>query len=234
MILETIYYLDNLPILLKRKKIKNLNLSVRANREIILSVPYRCSLAYIHQWLDDRRQWIDRTLKKLEHQPQPIPLIAGATHYVWGKPHTLMFADNTHQIMNTVYPLLYLKVSHQTDVAKQQAALDAYYAHILKTAIPDLVQLHSQRMHTPQPIITIKKMKTRWGSCTPAKHAIRLNSELAKYPPQCVEYVLVHELAHFYQTGHGAAFVALMNQFLPDWRERDRLLKNKIFTHSLL
>ena len=63
----------------------------------------------------------------------------------------------------------------------------------------------------------VRRMKTRWGSCNTTAHTIRLNTELAKKPRVCLEYVLVHELVHLLEPTHNALFVALMDQFMPKW-----------------
>lgn len=67
---------------------------------------------------------------------------------------------------------------------------------------------------------TIREMKTRWGSCTVGTGRIRLNTRLAVYPDECLEYVIVHELCHLLEPSHNQRFKALMSQFLPDWKER--------------
>ena len=72
--------------------------------------------------------------------------------------------------------------------------------------------------------ISLRKMKTRWGSCTPATASIRLNTDLAWLDPDLLEYVLVHELTHLYEHGHGPSFRARMDRYMPDWTERRRRL----------
>jgi hypothetical protein len=67
-------------------------------------------------------------------------------------------------------------------------------------------------------------MKTRWGSCNPSAHTIRLNTELAKKPRECLEYVVVHEMVHLLEPTHNARFVAILDQVMPKWRHyRDTL-----------
>jgi hypothetical protein len=67
-------------------------------------------------------------------------------------------------------------------------------------------------------------MKTRWGSCTPATLHVLINLELAKKPPECLEYIVVHELTHLLEPTHNRRFVALMTQFMPKWQfYRDEL-----------
>lgn len=64
----------------------------------------------------------------------------------------------------------------------------------------------------------IKRMKTKWGTCSIEAKRVWLNLELVKKPPQCLEYVIVHELAHFFERNHSDRFVALLDQKLPQWR----------------
>ena len=64
----------------------------------------------------------------------------------------------------------------------------------------------------------VQRMKTRWGSCNQVTGTIRLNTELAKKPPECLEYLVVHELAHLLEPTHNAHFVALMDSFMPRWQ----------------
>jgi predicted metal-dependent hydrolase len=61
-------------------------------------------------------------------------------------------------------------------------------------------------------------MKTKWGSCNPRRASIRLNTDLAKKPRECLEYILVHEMAHLLEPSHNARFVALLDRYLPNWK----------------
>ena len=65
--------------------------------------------------------------------------------------------------------------------------------------------------------IFVQRMKTKWGSCSPAAGSIRLNTELAKKPPECLEYIVVHEMAHLLEPTHNTRFLTLMDRFMPKW-----------------
>lgn len=75
-------------------------------------------------------------------------------------------------------------------------------------------------------------MKTRWGSCNPATRSIRLNTELAKKPPECLEYIVVHEMAHLIEPTHNARFTALMEMLMPTWPHLRRLLNQLPVRHE--
>lgn len=73
--------------------------------------------------------------------------------------------------------------------------------------------------------LSYRNMTSRWGSCQPSTGRVCINVRLAAWPPRCLEYVVVHELCHFLEPGHGPRFRALMDRFMPDWRERKDLLR---------
>ena len=90
-----------------------------------------------------------------------------------------------------------------------------------------LLALWQQRMdegHAPVSWMPFN-VKTRWGTCKPAERFIRLNVRLASYPQECLEYVVVHELCHLKEPSHNARFHALMNHYLPDYKQRRQLLR---------
>mgnify|MGYP001318615938 CR=1 FL=1 len=72
--------------------------------------------------------------------------------------------------------------------------------------------------------IAYRNMTSRWGSCQPSTGRICINIRLALYPPQCLELIVVHELCHLLESGHGPKFKQLMDLFLPDWRDRQAIL----------
>ena len=68
-----------------------------------------------------------------------------------------------------------------------------------------------------EPELEIRRMKNRWGSCTPTGK-IMLNPEIIKAPTKCIEYVIVHELCHLVHPDHSRSFYLLLESVLPDWQ----------------
>jgi len=75
-------------------------------------------------------------------------------------------------------------------------------------------------------------MKTKWGSCNPGVGAIRLNTELAKKPKQCLDYIVLHEMVHLLEPTHGPKFVNQMDRFMPNWRTTRDLLNSLPARHE--
>ena len=106
----------------------------------------------------------------------------------------------------------------------QPGRSEAEAKRILKERLPTLLDRWVPVVGRRPERISLRKMKTRWGSCTPATASIRLNTDLAWLDPDLLEYVLVHELTHLYEHGHGPGFRARMDRYMPDWTERRRRL----------
>lgn len=101
----------------------------------------------------------------------------------------------------------------------------AAWRAVVEAAAPALVAKWESVMGVRSGEIAYRSMTSRWGSCNPKTGRICLNVQLAKFPPECLEYVVVHELCHLLERGHGPRFKALMDSFLPDWRERRAKLR---------
>ena len=112
-----------------------------------------------------------------------------------------------------------LYIRPKTDTAKRKEILDQWYRTKLKEMIPILITKWEKVMAVEVKDFGIKKMKTKWGTCTIEAQRIWLNLELAKKPTNYLEYIIIHEMTHLLERNHNSRFVALMNQFMPNWRE---------------
>ena len=95
---------------------------------------------------------------------------------------------------------------------------------LLKAAVEKLIQKYEQLMRVQVSGVTIRQMKTRWGSCNVRTGSINLNTLLACWPQECLEYIVVHELAHLHEANHSPRFHAIVERYLPEWRERKKML----------
>ena len=111
-----------------------------------------------------------------------------------------------------------------SDIGRKASILDEWYRDQIKATLPTLLAKWEPLMGLKVERFFVQRMKTRWGSCTPNTGSIRLNTDLAKKPRECLEYILVHEMVHVVQPSHNARFLALMQQYMPTWRfYRDQL-----------
>jgi hypothetical protein len=101
---------------------------------------------------------------------------------------------------------------------------DAWRA-VVEACVPALVEAWEPILGVKAGKLVYRNMTSRWGSCQPATGRICINTRLALYPPECLEYVVVHELCHLIERGHGKKFYALMDAVMPDWQKRRALLR---------
>ena len=120
-----------------------------------------------------------------------------------------------------------LLVSPNTTKENRALVLNNWYRQQLKKIIPDLLEKWQPIVGKEVKSWGVKKMKTKWGSCNIAERRIWINLELAKKSPECLEYILVHELVHLYERQHNDNFRYLMDKFLPQWLQSRDTLKSE-------
>ncbi|MBX3671245.1 MAG: DUF45 domain-containing protein [Rhodocyclaceae bacterium] len=108
-----------------------------------------------------------------------------------------------------------LQLRPAASIEKKQEVLDAGYREQLKAAVPALVAKWEKALGVQVGKVFVQKMKTKWRSCNPVAENIRLNTDLAKKPPACLEYIVAHELAHLLERHHNERFIALMDVHMP-------------------
>jgi predicted metal-dependent hydrolase len=205
-----------------RKSIKNVHLSVYPpDGRVRISAPLHMALETIRVFAISKLAWIKSQQRKMRAQERETPreYLDRESHYVWGKRYLLKLLEkDAAPGIELKHSKLVLQVRPGTDEARRQEILDAWYREQIKAAMPELLEKWEPLMGVKAGQVFVQKMKTKWGSCSPASGNIRLNTDLAKKPPECLEYIVVHELAHLIEPTHNARFVALMDLFLPQWK----------------
>ena len=152
--------------------------------------------------------------------------VSGECHYLWGRAYRLQVIEHSgaHQVRQGKDNYLQLWVRPNTTAGNKAKVLQTFYRQKLEEEVPKLLEKWLPRMGVQIHDWRIKQMRTKWGSCNIEARRLWLNLELAKKTHACLEYVLVHELVHLLERKHTERFMGLMDQFLPDWRERRQLL----------
>lgn len=210
------------------KDIKNIHLSVYPPTGTVrISAPLRMDLDTIRVFALSRLEWIRKQQKKLQEQERETPreYLDRESHYLWGKRYLLKVVEkDSAPSVNLKHSEMALQVRPGADAEKRGNVLNEWYRSQLKEAISPLVSKWEKKLGVTTVRIIVQKMKTKWGGCNPESGIIRLNLELAKKPPECLEYIVAHELAHLIEPTHNNRFIGLMDQYLPKWRfHRDEL-----------
>jgi len=210
------------------KKIKNVHLSVYppAGR-VRISAPKRMSLDTIRAFAISKLDWIKQQQTKLRAQERETPreYLDRESHFLWGKRYLLEVVEADAPPSIELRPRrMLLRIRPQTDELKKQALVERWYRDQIKEAVPPILTIWQPLLGVKVERFFVQRMKTKWGSCNPASRTIRLNTELAKKPEECLEYIVVHELVHLLEPTHNARFLALMDRFMPHWQHHRQVL----------
>lgn len=218
-----------------RKKIKNVHLSVYPpDGRVRLAAPRHIEEEHLRLFALNKLVWIKTQQQKFrdqEREPERA-YIPREDHYVWGKRYLLELEHKAGKPeVRYGFRRLVLTVPEGTDTAARSKIMAAWYRDQIRAKLPKLLATWVPRMGVPEPRIMIQRMKTRWGSCKQNTGIIRLNTDLARKPPECLEYILVHELAHLLEHTHNARFVGIMDYHLPNWRIHRQTLNTAPLAH---
>jgi hypothetical protein len=220
--------LGNVAVDVVFKDIKNVHLSVYPpTGRVRISAPSRMSLDRVRVFAISKLAWIKQQQEKIRDQERETPreYLDRESHFVWGARYLLKVVEEDGAPRVELKPgKMLLRVRRGTHRATKEAAVAQWYRDQIKLLMPELIAKWGAILGLQPKWIYVQQMKTKWGSCNPAARTIRLNTELAKKPKDCLEYIVVHELVHLLEPTHNARFVGVMDRVMPTWRQhRDRL-----------
>ncbi|MCK0507422.1 M48 family metallopeptidase [Aromatoleum anaerobium] len=228
--------LGDMQIEVIRKDIKNLHLSVLPPQgKVRIAAPRQMNPDTIRVFVISKLAWIRSQQRKMQAQEREAPreYLDRESHYVWGRRYLLKRVEkDAAPAIELEHAKLVMQVRPGTDEAHCQAILEAWYREQIRAAVPELIAKWEPVMGVKVGRVFVQRMKTKWGSCNPASCAIRLNTDLARKPAQCLEYILVHEMTHLLEPTHNARFTALMALFLPQWEHLRKQLNQLPVRHE--
>lgn len=224
-------------MLVVRKPIKNLHLSVLPpDGRIRVSSPFAMRDDAIRALIATRLPWIHKQQKSFNEQERQTPreFVDGESHYFLGRRYRLRLKEDAERTSVTIRHNRVIEIATQGHVRQSRRAdiLMDWYRSQLRQVLAELVQDKSKMMGLKPSKWGIKRMKTRWGTCNHRTRQIWFNLELAKRPPHCVEYVVVHELAHLKEKTHNKRFTDLLDRFCPQWQSAKNDLNRLILAHD--
>lgn len=239
-----------LECIILRKNVKNINLSIRSDMTIRVSANKRVPLIQITEFINKKSDWIIKHIKRYQaRQPQEQSKIAyqsGETLRYLGNQYKLRviqlgetsevllnvdISGNSKEVVKLYEGEIFLIVKDKNNYERKRKLINAWYdekareqfAESLEQIYP-LVAMYG----IAKPSIQMRSMVSRWGSCKIRKQTIQLNSKLIKTPRQCIDYVVLHELAHFIHRNHDKVFYGFITNIMPDWKQRSAMLDEEI------
>jgi len=220
---------SGIPVEIDRKDIKNLHLGVYPpHGRVRVAAPLKVSDDAVRLAVVGKLGWIRRQQAKFQSQPRQSTreMLSGESHYFLGARYRLRVVEGNGPGRVELRGKTVLSLFTRADAGAEQRTrtLQRWYRGQMLPLIPPLVEKWEEKLGVRVAEWRIKRMKTKWGSCTIQARRIWLNLELAKKPLRCLEYIVVHEMVHLLERRHGERFVGLMDKHLPHWRQyRDEL-----------
>lgn len=219
---------------LTRKKVKNVNLRIKQDGSVLVSANSRVPVAFIDDFIKRKQQFILSALVKYEkqrqvHQDFPKKYVSGETYILLGKMFQLKVEESKIEAVYTDDNFIYLEVKDTTDFRHKEIMMTKWLKEYQMAVFQELILQTYEKLrkyNVPFPTLKIRTMKTRWGSCQPQRGIITLNSRLIEAPRNSIEYVVLHEFAHFIYPNHSKQFWDFVTMMMPDWKERKRALEN--------
>ena len=211
---------------------KTLGIKVYPDTSVKVFAPIDTDLPIIEQLLKAKRKWIEKQQRSFQtYLPATPPrqYIGGESFLYLGKQYMLKIEPSTAEEVKLYQGRLVVKTVNP-DATHIKKLLQQWYiarATILFNKLFEEQFYLFKRFGLEKPILQIKKMEKRWGSCTPQQKII-LNSELIKAPVVCINYVILHELCHLVHHNHSKSFYRLLENFMPDWQKYKQLLETKM------
>jgi predicted metal-dependent hydrolase len=227
----------DIPVEVTRKNIKNLHVGVYPpNGRVRVAAPLAVSDEAVRLAVVGKLAWIRRQREAFQNQPRQTEreAVSGESHYVFGRRYLLrvVSSDSRPDVSLPTKTRMELSVRPGASTEERTKVLDRWYRLQLRREAGPLIEKWQTEIDVSASFWGIKRMKTKWGSCNHETGRIWINSELAKKPVACLEYIIVHELLHLIEPKHSDTFVQLMEAHLPDWQARKRQLNSAPLSHE--
>ena len=242
MIPAKLYEVDNFRFELIRSKRKTVALEVYPDMRVVVRAPLRAPVAFVVDFVKKKSAWVHSKLNHYRENP-PVQSVKstpdfseGSEHAFLGQTYLLGFRQGSPRTVFVRENQIIL-VGASFDITAVERQLGKWYRERALEVFQERLNKYYRILFSPNnagpsnlgglcipmPELKVRKMKSRWGSCS-QKAVITLSLDLIKKPQICIDYVVVHELCHLVEFNHSPKFYALMSRFMPEWREvRQRL-----------
>ena len=222
---------SGIDVQVNKKNIKNMHLSVKPPLgKVVVSAPLLLSTKSIENFVRLNLGWIKKQQEKFINQPRMSArqYVSGETYYIFGKQFFLKFIPSKKRTFKIDGTKILLYMPENSSVENRQKFIREKFRKILIEQLERLIPKWEETTNLHCESFKTKYMTTRWGTCNSKAKRIWINLQMVEKPLECLEYIILHELIHLKISNHGKDFIEMMNQFMPDWKDRKNLLNTQI------
>lgn len=223
--MKKVINVNDLVVMIKyRKNMKNIYLKVERNADVVVSAPPRTPNYIIKKLIQENIDEIKLRRNNILTNGYTVKqYVTGEKHIIFGKEFVLEVILGNKNVIKLSDDKIILVIKDK-DQDRGQIVM-SYLRKVLYNKALEFINRYEKIMGVHAEQLRIKKMKTRWGTCNIEAKRIWINYELIKYPIECLEHIVVHELTHLLEINHTPRFYALLGKYYPNFRENDKLIK---------
>lgn len=223
--MQKVINVNDLVVMIKyRKNMKNIYLKVEKNADVVVSAPPRTPNYIIKKLIQENIDEIKLRRNNILTNGYTVKqYVTGEKHIIFGKEFILEVRLGNKNVVKLFDDKIILVIKDKDQDRGQ--IVTSYLRKVLYNKALEFINKYEKIMGVHAEQLRIKKMKTRWGTCNIEAKRIWINYELIKYPIECLEHIVVHELTHLLETNHTPRFYALLGKYYPNFRENDKLIK---------
>ena len=219
---------------LERKKMKTVRLRIRPDGRVIVSANPKVPHSFIEGFVREKGHWINRKLKQFKDTANlngHREYVSGETVRYLGRQYRLKVFESDEEEVKYYRGYIHIYVRDKNNYSRKEELYEHWLKKKAKEAIHDSLDRIYPRLekhNIAKPTLTVRRMSSRWGSCSANKGKITINIQLVKAPKACIDYVILHELIHFKHPNHNKNFYIFLTNLMPDWKQRKAILDSEI------
>lgn len=222
--------IEGFEIEISKKLVKRMNLSVALGGKVKLTIPFYATEASIIDFIQSRKVWLGKAIERMRQMHPQVhnEVVSGEKHMIFGKECELCIISSTEKTIAMVENKILMKFPYASTTDEREKFFDNWRKKILSDYLVKSVERYKVLTNFTCASWRIREVKSLWGSYSHNTKIISFNLRLVEKPYRCIDYVVLHELAHSVEGNHAESFKKLLDQFMPNWREvQDELLEKK-------
>ena len=218
---------QTIPVSVERKRIRHIYLYVKSGGRVVVSAPLGCAKTEILRFLTQKRDWLEKNLRNMRELPQKEAesYITEERILLWGEAHPLTYLPDKRFSFSVREQGAVLTAPPDSSRKAREDFIKKQLRMRMHRAVAIRLPFWEGQMRLHARAFTIRDMKSRWGSCNTGTGKITFHLQLISMPPECLDYVIVHELSHLVYPNHSPAFWALVAAYFPSYKEIRKRMK---------
>lgn len=229
---EETVVVDELEVILQYKDVQNISIRIDKSKRVLVGLPYYGAKEKALSFVREKVSWLRKHLAERSLQVLPIPDegFDGTNIWLWGKNYQATFikATNEEQVLLHDGKLVFTYKGTLTE-RKKGLLVEKFYRQCFEEMLKLALEQWQPKLGLYASSWKMQRLKSKWGRCNIATKELLFNISLVHRPLPCLEYVVLHELAHLYEASHNKRFQNFLSSYMPDWKERRSLVNKFVF-----